>query len=92
MLIKLIAVEQQMRGGTASLSEVYLNPQHIISVTHDSRANEMLISEATRLGLDPNVSFSRVTVHEGNNPKVLTIVGTPAEIYQRVKKKQILRG
>tara|TARA_R100000664_G_C2719411_1_gene113419 strand:- start:231 stop:509 length:279 start_codon:yes stop_codon:yes gene_type:complete len=92
MLVRLIAIETEMRGGTSKLKEVYLNPQHIISVTDDSRANETLISEALTLGLDSNVSFSRVTVQEGSVPRVLTIVGTPQEIYQRVKKKQILRG
>ena len=92
MLVKLIEVEKGLRGSTAKLREVYINPQHIISVTDDIVSNETLVTETVRLGLSDQVAFSKVTIQEGNVPRSLVIVGTPREVYNKIKKKQILKG
>jgi len=92
VLIKLIEVKRSMRGGSASLSEIYLNPSHIISVTDDQIANEGMINEVKNLGLIEGVNFSKVVILEGSHTRALTIVGTPVEVYGKIKKKQILRG
>ena len=92
MLIKLIEVKRGMRGGSASLSEIYLNPSHIVSVTDDRISNEGLVNEAKTLGLLEGVSFSKVVILEGSHTRSLTIVGTPVEVYWKIKAKQILRG
>jgi hypothetical protein len=81
-----------MRGGTALTREVYLNPSHIISVSEDAAANESLLKEMTRLGLPQNTSFSKITLHEGGSSKTITVVGTPTEVYHKIKQKQILKG
>ena len=92
MLIKLIQIERPLRGGSARLSEVYLNPRHIISVSDDYQMNEILLNESADLGLKDGARFSKVMIQEGNVPKSITIVGTPSEIHQKIKKKQVLRG
>lgn len=92
MLVRLVEVERGMRGGTARLKEVYLNPQHIISVTDDLISNESLMTEAANLGLAEGAIFSKVTIQEGNMPRSLIIVGSPAEVYRKIRKKQVLRG
>ena len=92
MLVKLIEVEKGLRGSTAKLREVYVNPQHIISVTDDIVSNETLVTETVRLGLSDQVAFSKVTIQEGNVPRSLVIVGTPREVYNKIRKKQILKG
>ena len=74
------------------LNVVYLNPRHIISIAEDSISNENLLEEAVKLGLSEQVSFCRVTIHEGNQPRTLTIVGSSSEIHQKLIKKQILKG
>ena len=74
MLVKLIEIERGMRGGTATLKEVYLNPQHIISVSSDLMANQSLVTEANQLGLSDNVTFSKVVIHEGNVPRSIIVV------------------
>ena len=43
MLIKLIEVKKELRGGRPSLSEIYINCSHIVSVTEDNMANETLV-------------------------------------------------
>ena len=92
MLVKLIEVKRGMRGGSAFLSEIYINSAHIVSVSEDIVASESLINEAKRLGLIEGVSFSKVVMTEGNQTRALTVVGTPADVYGIVKKRQILKG
>ncbi len=92
MLVKLIEVKRGMRGGTASLNEIYVNSSHIISVSEDMVANESLVQEAKTLGLMENVRFSKIVISEGNTTRALTVVGTPSEVHNKVKKRQILRG
>ncbi len=92
MLVKLIEIQRSMRGGTASLIELYVNPDHIISVSEDQIANKTLIGEAKELGLVEGVQFSKVVISEGNFAKTITIVGSPPEIYNKIRKRQVLRG
>ena len=76
MLIKLVEVQRSIRGGTASLNEIYVNSAHIISVSEDRSASERLINETQNLGLVEGVRFSKVIISEGNQTRSLTIVGT----------------
>ncbi len=92
MLVKLVEVKRGMRGGSASLNEIYINSAHIISVSEDLVASESLINEAKSLGLVENVKFSRVVLSEGNHTRTLTVVGTPSEVHSKVRKRQVLRG
>ena len=92
MLVKLIEVQRGMRGGSATLNEIYVNSSHIISVSEDLAANESLINEAKSLGLVESVRFSRVVISEGNHTRTLTVVGTPSEVHNKVRKRQVLRG
>ena len=92
MLVKLIEVKRGMRGGTAFLNEIYINSAHIISVSEDSNANLNLVNEAKDLGLMEGVQFSRIVLSEGNQTRVLTVVGAPSEVHGKVRKRQVLRG
>ena len=92
MLVKLIEVKRGMRGGTASLGEIYINSDHIVSVSADHATDENMVNEAKQLGLIEGVSFSRVVIVEGNQTRTLTVVGAPADVYGMVRKKQVLRG
>tara|TARA_B100000287_G_C20162071_1_gene594588 strand:+ start:265 stop:543 length:279 start_codon:yes stop_codon:yes gene_type:complete len=92
MLVRLVEVEKGTRGSSTRLKEVYLNPQHIISVADDFQSNQSLISEAENLGLQPNIAFSLVTIQEGTHPRTLTVVGSPGQVYDKIRKRQVLRG
>lgn len=88
MLIKLIEVKREAEG-IAHLSEIFVNSNHIISVSEESH-NHPLIKE--NLGLSEDVTFSSILLSEGYRTRKVTVVGTPAEINTKVKRKQILRG
>ena len=92
MLIKLIEVKRGMRGGAVSLSEIYVNSSHIISVSEDLVARENLINETKQLGLVEGVRFSKILMSEGNQARSLTVVGAPMEVHNKVRKRQVLRG
>ena len=88
MLVKLIEVTRDI-GGTNRLKEVYVNSSHIISVSDDNSVPP-LIKE--NLGLSEAVHFSVVVVSEGSKARNLTVIGSPFEINNKIKKRQILRG
>jgi hypothetical protein len=92
MLVRLIQIERGIRGGSSSLKEVYVNSQHIISVSEDNISTQQLVSEANSLGLAEGVVCSRLVIHEGNVPRTLVVVGSPNEVYQKIKRKQLLKG
>ncbi len=92
MLVKLIEVKRGMRGGSASLNEIYINSSHIVSVSLDHITSEGLINEAKSLGLVEGVEFSKVIISEGSQTRTVTVVGSPSEVYNKVKKRQVLRG
>ena len=62
------------------------------TVSEDLIAGENLVNEAKNLGLVENVRFSKVVLSEGSQTRILTVVGTPSEVHNKVRKKQILRG
>ena len=55
-------------------------------------ANQNLVNEVADLGLVEGIKFSRVVLSEGNQTRVLTVVGTPSEVHNKVRKRQVLRG
>ena len=73
-------------------NEIYVNSTHIVSVSEDFVAGESLVNEAKQLGLVEGVKFSKVVITEGNQIRTLTVVGTPSDVYGKVKKRQVLRG
>jgi len=92
MLIRLIEIQTSIRGGAPSLNEIYINSTHIVSVSEDRITNENLINETKSLGLMDDVKFSKVIITEGNQTRTLRVVGAPAEVHNKIKKKQVLRG
>ena len=92
MLIKLVEVKTGVRGGVASLNEIYVNTNHIISIAEDVRANQSLVQEVKRLGLVGATRFSKIVLSEGSHVRTLTVIGDPSDVHDKFRNKQILRG
>tara|TARA_R110002126_G_scaffold7686_1_gene37406 strand:+ start:1003 stop:1281 length:279 start_codon:yes stop_codon:yes gene_type:complete len=92
MLVRLIELKQSYLNQVPILQEVYLNPRHIISVVSDINTNRKIINENIDVGVPPGTVFSAITLQEGNSPRLITVVGSPTEVYQQIKQKQILKG
>ncbi len=91
MLVKLVEIRDLSGPSQPSISEIYINPSHIISVTEVVPLDNSL-TEAKKLGLVDGVRFSKIVLSEGSNVRTLTVIGAPYEVQSKVKKKQILRG
>jgi len=91
MLVKLIEIKRDV-GGVSFLNEIYVNSTHIISVSETHATRESVIKESKELGLMDNITFSDVVVSEGNRTRALTVVGSPTDIHNKIRKRQILKG
>tara|TARA_B100001113_G_C20820353_1_gene496424 strand:+ start:371 stop:640 length:270 start_codon:yes stop_codon:yes gene_type:complete len=89
MLVKLIEVHKP-HGDRIHLDEIYINGQAVTSIRSES--NTQMISEAVELGLSPQVGFSRVTINEGGMARTIVVVGSPAEIKNKLGIKNLLKG
>ena len=92
MLVRLIELKQGYQNQVPALREVYLNPRHIISVTSDSDTNKKIINENIDVGVPSGTVFSKIALQEGTLPRTITVVGSPTEVYHKIKQKQILKG
>ena len=91
MLVKLIEIKRDS-GGVSFLNEIYVNSSHIISVSETHATRESMIKETKDLGLMDNIVFSDVILSEGNRTRALTVVGTPSDIHNKIRKRQVLKG
>ena len=90
MLVKLVKVEKGPTGQFSSLKEIFVNINHITSVSSEN--NTISLVEKKSIGLLENVQLSKIIIVEGNRSRAITVVGEPTEIYNKINKKQILRG
>ena len=89
MLVKLIEIHKP-QGERVHLDEIYVNGQAVTSIRSES--NTQVISEALELGVSPEASFSRVTINEGGMARTITVVGSPAEIKNKLGIRNLLKG
>jgi hypothetical protein len=92
-MVKLIKIANPHGTKVESLTEVYINPEHVSYIVEDEQmtnlANQGLIFE----GLNPNHKFTRVVVDTGRNTEHFTVIGSVSEIANKLKNsKQLLRG
>ncbi|MHA2401943.1 MAG: hypothetical protein ACXADH_03045 [Candidatus Kariarchaeaceae archaeon] len=90
MLIKMMQLNVDFRGSGVGVTEIYVNPNHIVSVT-DSGYSDRLLQEVSHL-VEFDAKFSKLILNEGGKSKSIVVIGTPQEIYSQINKKQILRG
>ena len=87
MLVKLTEVYKPL-GERVHLDELYVNPNSVTSIRPERGG---LIEEAYQLGIDKAAGFSQIVINEGGTQRLATVVGTPAEIRDKLNKRQLLR-
>ncbi len=92
-MVKLIKINNPHGTKVESLSEVYINPEHVSYLVEDEQmtnlANQGFIFE----GLHPNHKFTRIIVDTGGRTEHFTVIGGVSEIANKLKNsKQLLRG
>ncbi len=94
MLVKFISIERHFSGKYA-LSEIMLNPKHIVMIAEAPSWKTRLQEGQLPDGLHEATTFSRVVLTESSpHQSEMVLVGTPSEIQSKILKnqKRLLRG
>ena len=92
MLVELTKVE--VIKGSISISRVYVNPQHVVSVVEDNLAYNNLKEGLIEAGVHEQFSVSKMILYSGGSEtETVMIMGNPRLIKEKLNgKRQILRG
>ena len=91
MLVEFTKVD--MVDGRPTINRIFLNPEHIISVTEDNLTYHELKETLITAGVHKQVIISEVKIYNGSTVDNILIMGTPSQIREKLSnKKQILRG
>lgn len=88
MLVKLIEVFKP-QGDRVHLEEIHVSPAAVTTIRREPVTE--LVVEAQNLGLASEVQFSRITILEGSMARSIVVVGSPDELRQKLRKRQLLR-
>jgi hypothetical protein len=92
-MVKLIKINNPHGTKVESLSEVYINPEHVSYLVEDEQMTNLASQGFIFEGLDPNHRFTRVVVDTGRNTEHFTVIGGVSEVANKLKNsKQLLRG
>jgi len=81
-------------SGTWYLNKAIVNPAHIALVVPSNEHNALMTEGKINLGLDPQVTFSKVKMAANSGFTELIVVGSPYMILEKMGKntKQLLKG
>lgn len=88
MLVKLIELHKP-QGDRVFLDEIYVQAAAVTTIRAESSSG--LIEEAMQFGISENAQFSKITISEGGVTRIATVIGSPAEIKNKLNRKQLLR-
>jgi len=77
------------------LDEIWLNPELILQIKSDQRMRTNLKKGFLPEKMDDRQQFSRVSFGTGNNVSVVTVVGSPETVAEKIYKftsTEILKG
>jgi len=93
-MIKLVQIKKNSYG-QYNLTQVYVNPSHIIFMKENSELRSLLKEGKIDLKLEKSLSFTKIKINENNSTIEINVVGTPESIEDKMfnnSTKRILRG
>jgi len=76
-----------------TLREIYVNPEHIISLREEPIYRQKLLEGKLPDDLDSRQQFTRIALNRGHSGLEVVVVGTPDIVRGKLKKeKEILHG
>ena len=93
-MIKLVQIKKNSYG-QYNLTQVYVNPSHIIFMTENSELRSLLKEGKIDLKLEKSLSFTKIKINENNSTIEINVVGTPESIEDKMfnnSTRRILRG
>jgi len=97
-MIKLIEICEMLHSSSPvnqkyTLREIYVNPEHIISLRAEPIYKQKLLEGKLPDDLDSRQEFTRVALNRGHSGLEVVVIGTPATIRGKLKKeKEVLHG
>lgn len=89
MLVKLIEVFKP-EGSRVHLDEIHVSPDAVTTIRKEP--SSPMINEAVSMGINPEATFSRITIMEGSMARSIVVVGSPEELRRKLNKRQVLKG
>ena len=76
------------------ITSIYVNPKHIVFMSEESQMRQELVEGKIDLGLDKNITFTKIKINESANFSEIIVVGTPEMIESKINTstKKLLRG
>ena len=76
------------------LREVFVNPEHVVMIREEKRIKQLHERGEVHSGLDPNHTFSKLTINRGHTGTEIVVVGAPEMIEDTLNTsgKTLLRG
>ena len=97
MLIKFTEVATNGTYSTSQeyiLREVFVNPEHVVMIREEKRMKQLNEAGELTSGLDPQHSFSKLTINKGHTGTEIVVIGSPTTVETTLNKttKELLRG
>ena len=98
-MVRLIEVCEKASASNISqksytLREVYVNPEHVVSLREEHALKQNITESNMPEGLDSRQSFTRVTLDRGQTGLDIVVVGQPKIIETKLKgeRRELLNG
>ena len=92
MLVELVEIKYSYEM-KYSLSTIFINPIHIVSIAEDNKMKRALTEGKMNLDLTESTMFTKVVLKESRSFSELTIVGSPQVVHEKIynsKKRMLL--
>jgi len=76
------------------IASIYINPKHIVFMSEEPQLRQELVEGKINLGLDKNITFTKIKINESSSFSEIVVVGTPEMIESKINTstKKLLRG
>jgi len=97
-MVKLVEICENVSASNSSqrfytLREVYVNPEHIVSLREEHSFRKRLDEGKMPEGLDPRQGFTRITLDRGQSGLDVIVVGHPGTVEAKLRsEKGLLHG
>ena len=91
-MIELITIFQANQNWY--LNKVYVNPDHMVSITESVKHNDLLREGKIDLSFNSGVTFSKIKMNPTTGFDEFIVVGSPSSIMEKMNRntKQLLKG
>jgi len=91
-MVKLVEVRRMLNN--YSLSEIYVNPEHVVAIRSDDKTREALIEGRLPNGLNQGQSFTTLYLDRGQTGIDVVVVGDVETIKEKlgIARRTLLKG